>query len=90
MKWEPIETAPKGSGENGPESVMHPDYIRPPSLLLFTDEGCTVGNYDWYYHPGYGAASGERDTAWCDTQGYSIYPTHWMLLPEPPEERGAE
>lgn len=85
VSWQPIETAPKGSGEDGPERVDHPEYIEPPELLLWTEDGLEIGSYDWYYHKGYGYGGEERDSAWCNKHGEEIsMPTHWMPLIDGP------
>jgi hypothetical protein len=42
-EWQPIETAPKGSGIDGPSSVSDPLHIEPPELLLWTECGVAVG-----------------------------------------------
>ncbi len=87
-QWQPIETAPRGSGEDGPGTVTHPDYIAPPRLLLATEEGLTVGYYDWYYHPGYGRGAEPGVPAWRSVDGESVFdPTHWMPLPDAPEQK---
>lgn len=84
-KWLPIEEAPKGSGEDGPDSTQHPDYVDPPRLLLNTAEGVIVGYYDWYYHPGYGHGAEPGVSAWRDNSGGQAYkPTHFMHLPPTP------
>lgn len=85
MEWQPIETAPRGSGENGPNDTRHPDYVEPPKLLLWTEEGPVVGYYDWYYHEGYGNGTELGVSAWRDHNGERTYgATHWMPLPEAP------
>lgn len=84
-QWQPIETAPRGSGMSGPSSVRHPEYVEPPKLLLWTQEGPVVGYYDWYYHPGYGHGAEEGESVWRDHDGGRTYGvTHWMPLPQPP------
>ena len=89
-QWRPIETAPRGSGEDGPSNVTHPDYVAPPNLLLWTQEGMVVGYYDWYYHPGYGRGAEPGVSAWRDACGGEAYgPTHWMPLPAAPTQEGA-
>lgn len=90
--WQPIETAPRGSGEDGPGIVTHPDYVQPPSLLLLTPEGMTVGAYDWYYHEGYGNGAEPGVPAWRQAMTYEpIYDiTHWMPLPQPPASKENE
>ena len=85
MEWQPIDTAPRGSGEDGPHNVKDPGYMEPPKLLLWTQEGPVVGYYDWYYHPGYGRGAEPGISAWRSTEGGNAYgPTHWMPLPPPP------
>lgn len=85
--WQPIETAPRGSGEDGPHDTRDPAYIEPPTLLLWTQEGPRVGYYDWYYHPGYGRGADPHESPWrCAEGGQAYRPTHWMQLPEPPKE----
>jgi hypothetical protein len=85
--WQPIETAPKGSGEDGPGNTTHPDYIEPPRVLLMTAEGPMVGFYDWYYHPGYGAGGDSGESPWRAVGSYEqcYAPTHWMPLPPAPQ-----
>ena len=88
MNWRPIETAPRGSGENGPHNVTDPAYVAPPKVLLFTQEGIEVGYYDWYYHEGYGRGAETGVSAWRTTSGDQAYsPTHWMPIPQPPKEK---
>ena len=85
MEWQPIETAPRGSGDEGPIDVRHPDYVQPPKVLLWTQEGPMVGYYDWYYHAGYGNGAEIGVSAWRDHTGEQTYgATHWMPLPEAP------
>lgn len=87
--WQPIETAPRGSGIDGPDSVTHPDYVDPPKLLLWTEEGPLVGYYDWYYHPGYGRGAEDGESAWRDHSGARTYgASAWQPLPAPPAQRG--
>ena len=89
--WQPIETAPRGSGEDGPGNVNDPDYVEPPILLLCTQEGQRVGYYDWYYHPGYGRGADQHESPWrCAEGGQAYKPTHWMPLPPPPRINGLE
>lgn len=85
--WRPIETAPRGSGIDGPESTTHPDYVAPPRLLLFTDEGIVTGYYDWYYHAGYGRGADVNESPWRTNDGSRTYgASHWMPLPAAPKE----
>jgi hypothetical protein len=92
QKWLPIETAPRGSGEDGPGSTIHPDYIEPPQILLMTAEGPMVGAYDWYYHPGYGAGGNVGESPWRAVGSYEqcYEPTHWMPLPATPTEEASK
>ncbi len=85
--WQPSETAPRGSGEDGPDNVTHPDYVAPPDLLLKHADGIAVGYYEWYYHPGYGRGASPDEPVWRSRPDYSgLYEvTHWMPLPAPPE-----
>ena len=84
--WLPIETAPCGSGKDGPGDTRHADYVPPPKLLLSTAEGMIVGYYDWYYHEGYGRGAEPGVSAWRGTDGAQTYGvTHWMPLPAPPQ-----
>lgn len=87
MNWQPIETAPRGSGEDGPNDVTHPNYVAPPALLLKHADGIAVGYYEWYYHPGYGRGASPNEPVWRSLPSYSgMYDvTHWMPLPNPPE-----
>ena len=87
MKWQPINTAPRGSGEDGPDRVDHPNYIEPPRLLLIVDGTIQVGSYDWYYHNDYGMGADERETAWVHS-GDDVEPTHWMDFPPLPTKKG--
>lgn len=48
--WQPIETAPKGGGE---EMVTDPKYMEPPNILLkFECGNFSVAHWDWYYAEG--------------------------------------
>ncbi len=83
--WLPIESAPKGSGEDGPHDVTDQNYVAPPKLLLITEEGIEVGYYDWYYHEGYGVGARKGVSAWRTTSGEPAYnPTHWQSVPAEP------
>jgi hypothetical protein len=85
QEWQPIETAPRGSGEDGPMDTRDPAYIEPPTLLLWTQDGPRVGYYDWYYHPGYGRGADPHESPWrCAEGGQAYGPTHWMPLPAAP------
>jgi len=86
-EWQPIETAPKGSGMDGPDSTRHPDYVSPPKLRLWSSYGLVVGLYDWYYHEGYGAGAKPGVPAWrCAHSGEPLYDvTHWKPADEAPK-----
>lgn len=85
-QWDTLESAPRGSGEDGPDLSTDPDYVEPPSLLLATAEGIVVGYYDWYYHSGYGAGAEPGESPWRDHNGDRTYGvTHWMPLPSAPQ-----
>ena len=86
-EWQPIATAPKGSGIEGPRDTRDPNYVSPPKLLLWNSDGTTVGYYDWYYHPGFGRGAEKCESVWRNDSGESIFNvTHWMMLPEPPRK----
>ena len=89
--WQPIETAPKGNGDQF-ESVTDPGYIAPPEILMLFEDGnqCVV-RWDWYYAPdGYGHAHAQGGPAWVAVAGGELAhlhfgnPTHWRPLPTPP------
>jgi hypothetical protein len=82
MTWQPIDTAPKGSGWDGPQDVRHPDYIAPPHVwLTLVDGQRCVGYWDWYYAEGGNGYDG--GSAWVEEfSGERVTPTHWMALPE--------
>ena len=89
--WQPIETAPKGNGDQF-ESVTDPGYIAPPEILMLFEDGnqCVV-RWDWYYAPGgYGHAHAQDGRAWVAVTGGELAhlhfgsPTHWRPLPTPP------
>ena len=87
MKWQPIETAPKGGKA---KLVTDAAWIEPPRVLLLFEGGeQVVCTWDWYYSDeGHGHREGV--SAWVETvngeQVDLLYdpPTHWMPLPEPP------
>lgn len=85
--WQPIETATKGSWLEGPNNTRHPDYIKPPKLLLWTEDGPACGYADAYYAEGGSGYDG--GSFWVETHsGERIRPTHWMPLPAPPRAEG--
>lgn len=88
MKWQPIETAPKGGGA---EYITDPNWVDPPNLLLlFPDGHQVVCHWSWYYAEN-GAGYQDGISAWTEqVSGEQVAlhygePTHWMPLPEPPE-----
>ena len=88
--WRPIETAPRGSGLDGPHRRDAVGYVDPPALLLASRDGVVeVGSYDWYYHPGYGNGGSLGQSPWRDHYEGREIPevTHWMPLPQPPREK---
>ena len=80
--WQPILTAPTGSGPHGPDDTRHPDYVTPPAVLLTLSDGhCCVGYWDWYYAEG-GTGDDGCSSAWVEqVSGERVTPTYWMLLP---------
>jgi len=84
-EWQPIETAPKGSWLTGPNDTRHPDYVKPPRLLLLLDDGeVCVGYADAYYTAERGSGY-DGGSFWVEKfSGERVTPTHWMPLPEPP------
>ena len=90
LVWRPIETAPRGSGLDGPDRRDAVGYVDPPALLLASRDGVVeVGAYDWYYHPGYGNGGSLGESPWRDHYEGREIPkvTHWMPLPQPPREK---
>lgn len=94
-QWQKIETAPRGSGKDGPQDVRHPDYVRPPKVLLWFPGGdVSVAYWDWYYAEGGIGYEADGHLAWIEpvsgeqvTRHYAK-PTHWMPLPDPPAGDG--
>jgi hypothetical protein len=85
-KWQPIETAPKGSWPDGPDDTRHPDYREPPRLLLALRDGeLCVGYFDAYYAEGGNGYDGGPFWVEC-VSSERVRPTHWMLLPPAPKE----
>lgn len=82
MSWQPIETAPKN-----PEGERDG-----PPILLWNEYNHQIVHGFWTTH----ICNGMIRTGWAIWQGYeatSIYPikpytgpTHWMPIPEPPEQ----
>lgn len=84
-EWRPMKTAPRGSEDI--DDTSHPDYIKPPKILLrFGDEDISVAYWDWYYaEGGYGCTDG---FAWISSPGgeplnliFSAEPDGWLPLP---------
>lgn len=82
MKWEPIETAPKdgrwilltgGHMDDGWDIADHPLVV--------------AGQWTDYLNGYDGEKYARWQFAWYDGGYYGTYirPTHWMLLPEPPD-----
>ena len=70
MNWQPIETAPKDGTE---VLVFWPYWSRKPFIAFYSGD---VGGWD-----------GERCLSPTHCEAYAERaPTHWMPLPEPPEE----
>jgi hypothetical protein len=89
LVWRPIETAPRGSGLDGPHRRDEVGYVNPPALLLASRDGVVeVGSYDWYYHRGYGNGGSLGQSPWRDHYEGREIPevTHWMPLPKPPRD----
>lgn len=81
-QWQPIETAPKGSGWDGPQDTRHPDYVQPPRILGIVHGEPEVIYWDWYYAEG-GSGYQPGQSAWVGTDG-NVVPTLWMPLPALP------
>ena len=79
MIWQPMKTAPKGSGDADSES--------PRILLRFGEEAVAIAHWDWYYaEGGRGCLDG---FAWIEPHSgeplnmhYSAEPDGWMELPK--------
>lgn len=71
MKWQPIETAPKGGDV----------------LMLYCGGAIIIGYYETALEWGKGS---DPVNSWVDYDfepgDKRLNPTHWMPLPEPPEE----
>lgn len=81
MNWQPIETAPRDSecvllawNEHGEWQVLPGSF---KTNRMTQRSGCVVAVMDYEYLNG---GDGERFS------DFSAAPTHWMPLPEPPEQ----
>jgi len=87
MTWQPIATAPTGGGA---ESTTDPAWVEPPQLLVrVTDGRCHVVYWDSYYAALGGGFDGVEWHGWREYLSGDCpetEPTHWMPLPEPPQE----
>jgi hypothetical protein len=78
--WQPIETAPKG---DNPKDASGPAILVAAKAWL-GDPLLHVGEAYWY--------AGGECWMWANLDseyGDAIYPTHWMPLPEPPQQETA-
>lgn len=90
MGWRPIEEAPIGGGA---ETVVAPNWVEPPELLLLLPCGTMrIGNYEWYFSEGGYGYNGL--SAWTDASTgdqleamYGAPPTHFIPLPQPPVKK---
>lgn len=81
-----VETAPRGSGVDDPDYLRCANYVSPPYLLLWAEDGPAIGSYDWYYHPGFGSGAEDGVSPWRDRNGEEIRGvTHWRELPDGPD-----
>lgn len=85
MTWRPIETAPK---DETPVLLWLKAPLGPSDPQNWLPDGPLQVMVGWY-----SALYGWRSTVCepgCGEDGYcswsEIYPTHWMPLPEPPDE----
>ncbi len=71
-EWQPIETAPK----DGQHVLLAITEDGPPGLG-YVSEGYYEedGDRGWY----------SANTHWTDSYDGSLFPSHWMPLPKPPE-----
>lgn len=84
MKWQPIETAPRGKGPNDPENISETCCLDAPDLLLTDGESIFIGEYYWFYEEFFNGIRVSFVSGWRDCHGIDVEPTHWMALPEPP------
>ena len=91
--WRPIETAPKGNGDQC-ELVTDPEYIEPPKILMLFESGdqCVV-RWDWYYaEGGYGHHKAQDGPAWIIHGGSNLAhlefgnPVAWRFIGPLPED----
>ena len=84
-QWQPIETAPKGAYSLHKDD---PEWVDPPRVLLSTQEGVVIAQWDYYYD---GSVGGHgycgNDSAWVTDEGELVCdtPMYWMPLPNPPK-----
>lgn len=83
-EWQPMETAPKGSGPD--LLVTDPQYVAPPQILLLFEGGdVSVAYWDWYYaEGGHGCTDGFAWIEPCSGEQLNLHynePVGWMPLP---------
>jgi hypothetical protein len=78
-----METAPKGGGA---DSVNDPNWVEPPKILLFFDDGeVSVAYWEWYYAAGGGGCT--DGFAWVEPvsgetlKAYYGEPIGWLPIP---------
>ena len=77
-----MDSAPKGGGA---EMRTDPEWVDPPKIVLFFDDGqIAIGYWDWYYADGGRGYDGEP--AWiCQTSGARLHdfygePRGWLPI----------
>lgn len=87
-KWQPIETAPKGTYS---EHKDDPEWVDPPRILLSTPEGVVIAYWDYYFDGNVGGHGYQgNETAWVGDDGELVEvacdtPMYWMPLPAAPQ-----